>query len=110
MINSNDFAKTYIQILEELKLNIQEVQADFQTESQNLEKYKKLAFENKGENLNSDGIDEKNAKFFITVDSLTFTDPNEMKPGVAINIKFNGEVQKTRKQNSGYVWNEKFEL
>jgi len=33
-----------------------------------------------------------------------------MKPGVAIVLKFENDVQKTSKQNSGYVWNQKFEL
>jgi len=95
--------------VEELKLNIQEIQVDFNFEKQNLENYKKLAFENKNETLNTDGLNDQ-ATFFITINSLEFTDPNEMREGVSISLRFENEVKKTRRQNSGYTWNDKFEL
>ncbi len=79
-------------------------------EKQNLETYKKCAFDNKNEILNAEDINENQAKFFITVNSLQFTNPNVMKPGVAVGLRFQDVMQKTSKQNSGYSWDEKFEL
>ncbi len=105
-----EFAKTYIQIVEELKINIQEVQNEFAVEKQNLDTYQRFSFENKNEKLNVEGINEQKARFYITINHLEFTNPNDMRPGVCVALKYLNQNNKTRKQNSGYVWDEKFEL
>jgi hypothetical protein len=70
-----------------------------------------MAFENKTEKLNAEGINESKATFYITINSLEFTNPTEMKPGVFIVLKYlDVNPQQTKKQNSGYEWNEKFEM
>jgi len=109
LIFSADFVKTYIQILEELKLNITEIQSSFNLETSNLENYKRLAAENKNEVLNSEGISEKNAYLSLNRLSLQFTKP-ELIPGVSISMRYENESQSTPPQNSGYTWEDSYEL
>jgi hypothetical protein len=77
------------------------------TENTNLENYQKLALENKNEVLNNQGINESQAKFYTTIESIEFAD-RVLKPAVHVIIKFGDQSESTRKQNSGYQYGEMF--
>ena len=108
--NRKAFADTYVEIITELVDNIRENQKELQIQNIDLESYKKQAFENKNENLNSDGINENISKFHITILSVEFTNSIITKPGVAVQMWYEDIVFRTKKQNSVYAYNEKFEL
>ena len=74
-----------------------------------LETYQKLAFDNKNETLNKEGINESNAKFTIFLKSIEFVN-TERHSGVYIQIKFGNEKKSTTKQNNNFEWNQTFEL
>lgn len=107
--SSGVFSNTYIQILEELKLNIQEIQTNFHNETANLDNYRKIAIENKNEVLNEEGINAKKSTFSINKLSVEFVKP-ELLPGVLINMKHESESKETNPKNSGYAWDQGFEL
>jgi hypothetical protein len=52
---SAEFIRTYIQIQEELKINIQALKMNIETEKKEMEKYKKLIFDHQKEILNQYG-------------------------------------------------------
>ena len=69
-----------------------------------------MAFDNKNEKLNSEGINEAMSKFYITINSVEFTDSKSGSSAVSVALRYEDVLKRTKKLNSGFVWNEKFEL
>ncbi len=68
-----------------------------------------MAFENKDEALNKEGINEEKAKFSINRLSVSFVKP-ELVPSVTIEMRYEDSKKETGPQNSRYVWDEVFDL
>lgn len=110
-ISCDEFIKSYIQIEEEIKSHLNELNAKYLNEKENNSKLYKQMMESRGEKLNGEGIGP-NGKITIEITNIEFVTMIVGFQGISIRIRFGKNIKETKVLNnmSNLTWKEKFEL
>ena len=106
----NEFSRTYIQIEEELKMQVIKLKAKNDRINNLLIKLKTEAQKFKNEIMIEDEIAE-NGKLFFSVVSVNFKKINKNYENIFIKFIYRNEIKMTSilSNNNNLIWNEKFE-
>lgn len=106
----NEFAKTYIQLEEELKMQVLKLRAKYEQKNNNLSKLQLEAQKYKNENMIDKNLAD-NAKLFISILSVVFRTKNPKYENIFINLNYRDNLKSTSilSTNHDLIWNENFE-
>jgi hypothetical protein len=106
----NEFAKTYIQVEEELKMQLLKQRAKHEQKNTNLNKLKLEAQKYKNERMLEKNLSD-NAKLFVSILSVSFRTKNPKYQNIFINLKYRDNTKNTSVLSTSHdlIWNENFE-
>ena len=111
-IKIDEFIKSYVGIIDEVKSQIKEMERNFQFEAKNKTKLELMAIQNFHEVLNDEELGP-NSKFTIEIINIEYLERKLTYDGIFVEITFGNknEVTKIISTNSqNLVWQQKFEL
>lgn len=110
-ITCDEFIKSFMQIEEEIKSHLNEMNAKYLFEKENNARLFKMMMESKNEKINEEGLGP-NAKITIEITNIEFISTMRSFQGISIRIKFGKEVKETRILNNlaSLTWKERFEF